>query len=293
MQDLRIVLIIIGAIAIGALLVHGYLTNRRNNPKPIKDRPFKKVGGDPAPVERQTDEQGFDADGIGQVRVLNRAEPGEKIEPAWSDELPEPEDDAVSTAPVSEPATQAAEIAPSEDVPQQEEKKPSAEEPRGEASSETPTGGRDEARRQQSTEPQDVFVLNVVGGERPLQGAELLPVLLTLGLKYGEMNIFHRHQDSAGNGKVLFSLANMVKPGVFDLDTMEQFETPGVSLFMTVPCAGDAMANFKLMLQAAEKLADELGGQLLDGHRNPLTQQMVQHYANRIREFERRRLLAG
>jgi len=283
MQDLRIVLIIIGAIAIAALLVHGYLTNRRNNPKPIKDRPFKKVGGDPGQSERQTDEQGFDADGIGPVRVINRSESHEKVEPAWSEQLPDPADepavaDVVDSAP--EP-----EVAARPDPQGPAAKAPPAKEPQAET--------QDDAGQGAAEQPQDVFVLNVIGGERPLQGAELLPVLLTLGLKFGEMNIFHRHQDSAGNGKVLFSLANMVKPGVFDLDAMEQFETPGVSLFMTVPCAGDAMANFKLMLQAAQKLAEELGGQLLDGHRNPLTQQMVQHYAERIREFERKRLLAG
>ena len=42
------------------------------------------------------------------------------------------------------------------------------------------------------------------------------------------MNIFHRHVDNAGNGKVLFSIANMLKPGVFDPDNMEQFSTQGV-----------------------------------------------------------------
>ena len=62
-------------------------------------------------------------------------------------------------------------------------------------------------------EPQ-VIVLSVVMPEgRTMSGAALLPTLLTLGMKYGEMNIFHRHQDNAGNGKVTFSLANMMNPG--------------------------------------------------------------------------------
>jgi len=290
MQDLRIILIIVGAIAIGALLVHGYLTNRRNNPKPIKDRPFTKVGNDSAPSERETDEDGFDADGIGKVNVLKSNGSKEKVEPGWGEVMPDPDDEpALTDIPeVESDAGRRVSNPKAERVRQ-----PSSRRASRVGAAAAPANQQPAEAKEADEQPQDVFVLNVVGGEQPLQGASLLPVLLTLGFKFGEMNIFHRHQDSAGNGKVLFSLANMVKPGVFDLDTMEQFETPGVSLFMTVPCAGDAMANFELMLQAAQKLADELDGQLLDGHRNPLTQQMVQHYAERIREFERKRLLAG
>ena len=89
-------------------------------------------------------------------------------------------------------------------------------------------------------EPQ-VIVLSVVMPEgQAMSGAALLPTLLTLGLKYGEMNIFHRHQDNAGNGKVTFSLANMMNPGTFDLDDIENFSTQGITLFMTLPNTGDA-----------------------------------------------------
>ena len=55
-----------------------------------------------------------------------------------------------------------------------------------------------------------VIILSVVmPAHQQMSGAVLLPSLLTLGMKYGEMNIFHRHQDNAGNGAVTFSLANM------------------------------------------------------------------------------------
>jgi len=144
------------------------------------------------------------------------------------------------------------------------------------------------------SQPQDVYILNVAAKEgMTIEGAKLLPLLLRLGFKFGDMDIFHRHQDAAGHGPVLFSLASMVKPGVFDLDTIEQFSTQGVSLFFTVPCQSSASSNFKIMLQAAQKLSMALDAQLLDQHRNPLNDQAIRHTMNKVLEFERQQLLGG
>ncbi|MCE2573705.1 cell division protein ZipA [Motilimonas eburnea] len=152
----------------------------------------------------------------------------------------------------------------------------------------------DNAQQQTSpaADPQEVFVLNVMSSEGQLfAGAELLPTLLNLGFKFGEMDIFHRHLSPTGNGPVLFSMANMVKPGTFDVDHMEQFETHGVSLFMALPCAGDPSNNFALMLHAAEMLASELNGAVFDATRQPLTRQKVNEYKQRINDFERKNAL--
>ena len=141
---------------------------------------------------------------------------------------------------------------------------------------------------QPKLEPQVIILSVVMPANQQMLGAALLPSLLTLGLKYGEMNIFHRHEDNAGNGEVTFSLANMMKPGSFDLDTMETFATQGVSLFMTLPNAGDSFTVFEQMLNAAKQLAQEFNGQLLDDKRNVMTKQTEQHYVGKIREFDRR-----
>ena len=141
---------------------------------------------------------------------------------------------------------------------------------------------------------QEVLALSVVVNENQLiSGAALLPNFLTLGLKFGEMNIFHRHQDNAGNGKITFSVANMVNPGTFDLDNMESFATKGITLFMTLPNACDPVKVFKQMLSAAKQVADEFGGQVLDGQRSVMTKQTEQHYLSKIREFDRKARLAG
>lgn len=140
---------------------------------------------------------------------------------------------------------------------------------------------------------QEVLVLNVrVPDEEPISGAALLPMLLTLGFKFGDQDIFHRHANLNGKGPVLFSLANMFKPGVFDIDNLETFTTQGVSLFMLLPIDGDPHQVFNMMHNAARKLADEFSGQVLDGRRSVLTKQGLQQYVEKIREFERKRMIA-
>jgi len=142
-------------------------------------------------------------------------------------------------------------------------------------------------------ETQIIILSVVMPDNHQMSGAALLPSLLTLGMKYGEMNIFHRHQDNAGNGAVTFSLANMLNPGSFELDTMETFVTQGVSLFMTLPNAGDPFSAFDQMLLAAKQLATEFNAQLLDDKRNVMTKQTEQHYVSKIREFDRQHRLAS
>ncbi|WP_438864781.1 cell division protein ZipA [Neptunicella sp.] len=139
---------------------------------------------------------------------------------------------------------------------------------------------------------QEVLVLNVkMPDGKTIPGSALLPMLLTLGLKFGDQDIFHRHVNTNGKGPVLFSLANMFRPGVFDIDNMENFTTRGISLFMVLPIEGDPRQVFNMMHNASRKIADEFGAQILDGRRATLTKQALQQYTDKIRESERRRML--
>jgi cell division protein ZipA len=146
----------------------------------------------------------------------------------------------------------------------------------------------------QSEEPQEVLVLNVKSADdNPIPGSALLPMLLTLGFKFGDQDIFHRHVNSNGKGPVLFSLANMFKPGNFDIDNLENFTTQGISLFMILPIEGEPHQVFNMMHNAARKIAEEFSAQIYDGRRSLLTKQSLQQYVEKIREFERQRSLRG
>jgi cell division protein ZipA len=140
-------------------------------------------------------------------------------------------------------------------------------------------------------EPEEVLIINIMASKGEMfNGSELLDIVLKCGLRYGSMDIFHRYSDTKGEGALLFSMANMVRPGTFDLDTMDEFSTPGISLFMTLPIDADSMQSFDLMVETAQAIAQTLHGELKDEQRSAMTKQTLEHSRQRIRDFERKKL---
>ncbi len=136
--------------------------------------------------------------------------------------------------------------------------------------------------------PETVITINLMSEpDNEFKGTELLQELLTLGFKFGEMGVFHRYQNANGQGERWFCLANAINPGVFDLDKMEQFSTPGLTLFMLLPGPQQPADAFENMLNAANKLKSALGGKLEDGSHSVLTQQRIQLYREEILNFQR------
>ena len=153
------------------------------------------------------------------------------------------------------------------------------------------SASKQDLSEKQPAEPEEVLIINVMAHKGEMfNGGELLDIILKCGMRYGSMDIFHRHSDTKGEGALLFSMANMVKPGTFDLDAMDEFETPGVSLFMTLPINADSMQSFDLMADTARVIAETLNGELKDEQRSVMTRQTLEHCRQRIRDFERMRL---
>jgi cell division protein ZipA len=140
-------------------------------------------------------------------------------------------------------------------------------------------------------EHSEVLVLNVTAKDgRVFAGDDLLQVLITSGLKFGDMNIFHKRLSKEHQSTVIFSVANMLNPGTFDLNKMDEFTTLGISFFLALPTRINSLDAFEQMLGVAQEIRDTLGGDLKDDHRNGMTGQTIEHYRQRIRDFELRRL---
>lgn len=137
----------------------------------------------------------------------------------------------------------------------------------------------------------EVFMLNVVArSSQGFRGEDIMHILLACDLRFGDMDFFHRHEFEAGRGAIQFSVANMMQPGVFDIDNMADMNTPGLVFFLTLPGPEDMMQAFDYMLETAQAVARNLGGDVLDESRSVLTPQTLEHSRQKIRDLERRLL---
>ena len=148
--------------------------------------------------------------------------------------------------------------------------------------------GEPQARLPRGIEPH-VFVLNVLARtELGFAGQDILQILLACDLRFGDMDFFHRHEQAAGRGPIQFSVANMMKPGVFDIDAMDELHTKGLMFFITLPGPEDMLKGFDYMYETAKAVAKNLDGDVLDETRSAVTRQSLEHMRQQIRELERR-----
>ncbi|MEI8595043.1 cell division protein ZipA [Photobacterium sp. Hal280] len=365
MQELRLVLIIVGVLAISALLLHGLWSSRKDKPAKFGEKPIGRLA-----EGKEKDNEGFDQDGIGSVRVVagspvpegavkrvERKEPelhfGDELEidplfsaaadPVDQERKPAPSNLAteVESHPVTptEPARETVQESVQESTqgvvqtsvptrepesvwqsvsetthehPQIQDSEPSFTVPgegsdsgsdsapehtsfaveQGEALSQQPDAdiavvqkAQVEQVEEQPPEP-DFLVLNVHarGGEM-LMGVKLFQCLERHHLIYGENSVYHRHADLAGTEPVLFTVANMVSPGYFPQDQLEEFATPGIAFYLMLPCHGRADDNFNLMLQTVQRIADEMGADILDHERNLITPQRLKGYREKAKKY--------
>lgn len=115
--------------------------------------------------------------------------------------------------------------------------------------------------------------------QRQLAGYEMLQSILAAGLRFGEGQLFHKHQFANGQGPILCSLAAATPSGTFDLQNIGAFNAKGLCLFMHLS-GSPAFDSERLekMLETAYQLAEGLDTYLLDDMRKPLTSETKARY---------------
>jgi len=154
-----------------------------------------------------------------------------------------------------------------------------------------PLGPKIESQKALDSSGSDVVMLHVMA---PLgteySGYGLLQSLLSNGLRYGDMKIFHRYQNASGQGLILFSLASAQKPGTFELSEMGHYACPGLTLFMHLPKpfeGGPSLpAIFETMWESAQQLCDDLGGEIWDEERHLITTEKIENIRARLIRIE-------
>ncbi|MBB3190751.1 cell division protein ZipA [Halomonas cerina] len=150
-----------------------------------------------------------------------------------------------------------------------------------------------EHARDTLSQSEEIIVISVMSrDEEGFSGTALLDLMLACGLRYGrDMGIFHRFETEDPESRLQFSMVNVVKPGTFPIQSMDDFRTPGVTLLMPLPGAEDTAAAFEAMVETAMVIVRHLGGELKDEHQCVMTAQTVGFARQRVQEFERRNRL--
>lgn len=285
MQELRTVLIFVGVLAIAALLFHGLWTSKKEGKSKFGERPLGKIDVEQDSEASQVNTDSAPQDDEAKDTLFSSKAGEEEIDPLISSQ-PYVDDLPSDVPPVAmEPeamSEEKLEVAPDEHMPAWDENTRIDQLATTEPETQTaePTQAADDGMP-------EVLVLNVhCAGTEPFVGTRLFDSMQQNGLLYGEMNIFHRHADLSGTGKVLFSVANMMQPGTLEHDDPDTFTTKGISFFMTLPCFGDPEQNFKLMLKTAQQIADDMGGNVLDDGRNLMTPNRLEQYRQQIKHFK-------
>ncbi len=266
----------------------GYVKPERSSrfapPKPKPTRPVTAASKSAVPEFEQDEPQdsdwdsGFSAHDDADADL--EAGWGAVDEPADAHEPAEPEPQWQAPEEPSEPAARQ-EQAPSTVTTEVEED--TARRSPAEQGADQPLAGanRPEAR--------EVIVINVLArSEDEFTGTALKNLFEACGLEFGDMDIYHRHEAADTTSPVQFSVANAVEPGTFKPKDMPTLTTPGISFFMSMPGPSNSLQAFEFMLETAQCVVRNLGGELKDERRSVMTPQTIEHCRQRIREFDRK-----
>ena len=102
------------------------------------------------------------------------------------------------------------------------------------------------------------------------------------GLEYGDDHLFYRYRRLGSDKKVLFLVANMLKPGVFDVD----MRTSGLVFIMTLPGEMDALDLWDTLFPVAKRMEELLGGTLTDENHSTFSRQRIASMREEMRLFE-------
>ena len=89
------------------------------------------------------------------------------------------------------------------------------------------------------------------------------------GLTFGHMDVFHRLVESHPERGPIFSMANIMQPGSFDMANIRELETPAIAFFLTLPAPITALDAWEKLLPTVQRMAELLDGVALDDSATP------------------------
>lgn len=114
-----------------------------------------------------------------------------------------------------------------------------------------------------------IVTLRVIPKNQPRFGGRALrQAFASAGFWHGPLDIYHLPDD---NGRVVLSAAALAQPGTFDPSIMDSQRFSGLNMFAVLPGPLDERETFDELVHAARTLAERLDGAITDQHGEELS----------------------
>lgn len=140
-----------------------------------------------------------------------------------------------------------------------------------------------EALDDSDDDDQDLIVIQLLAPEQqPFRGQAVLKALQAHKMRFGEFNIYHRIMEDGGQPESVFSIANMVKPGVLSPVELPQMKLQGLTFFLRLPSIIENTVAFDDMMHVAQQLAATLNGTLSDQNFGELNAEKISQLRSQL-----------
>lgn len=127
------------------------------------------------------------------------------------------------------------------------------------------------------------FVIMVMSAGQEFPMKDLNQALLGVGLTLSENSIYVK-RDNMGNS--IIKVANLLEPGIFPTEGLEDYATPGVALILELPASVRAPAAMHDLIMMARKISQRLQGRLYNMERHLLKESDLQSMRDAAVEYE-------
>ena len=132
-----------------------------------------------------------------------------------------------------------------------------------------------------------IISLNMYPNPRKaLSGDKTLKVLLKYGLRFGEMNCFHRYESTEHESPLLFSVLRITDegPAGFDLESLSGEQVQGLAFFLALPHP-NVQKGYDSMVSIAGLIARETDGTVYDENNLEFTPQLKEHWRHKAIDY--------
>ncbi|NOR51570.1 MAG: hypothetical protein GQ470_03025 [Gammaproteobacteria bacterium] len=252
-MDLRIILIVIGALVIIGLIIADRIKRKKRQENSFIPPPGRALSGDEE-FELPSMNAAQEAPVHDELSKLHNDAPPLSGQAATEFQAKEPVDDVdIELVDVVELDAEQTVVEPD-----------TAQHPQEELKQNSDPNDPDDIEADEQGMVLSLLLLAPKGGK--FRGTQLKMALQESGFSHGKMDIFH-HMDG---DEALVSVANVLEPGTFNHDDMATLKTPGVVIFSQLPASRPGSELYSVWYTAIRKMNTALGGRLTTIDRMPL-----------------------